>query len=76
MKSGPAGAKMTGGGGGGVVAILCCSGEEDVVRTIAEAYGKERGAIPTSSRSLKLRGDSIASSSSLVSAVNSWRRSV
>jgi L-arabinokinase len=46
INSGLAGAKMTGGGGGGVVAILCRSGEEHVVRAIAEAYGKERGAMP------------------------------
>jgi L-arabinokinase len=46
LKSGVAGAKMTGGGGGGVVAFLCRSGEEGTVRAIAEAYGEERGAVP------------------------------
>jgi galactokinase len=46
LKSGLAGAKMTGGGGGGVVAILCRSGEEDTVRSIAEAFSEERGAVP------------------------------
>lgn len=46
LKSGLAGAKMTGGGGGGVVVLLCRSGEEHIVRVIAETYGKERGAIP------------------------------
>lgn len=46
VSSGLAGAKMTGGGGGGVVAILCRSGQEHIVRAIAEAYGKERGAMP------------------------------
>jgi galactokinase len=46
LKSGLAGAKMTGGGGGGVVAILCRIGDERAVHSIAEAYGKERGATP------------------------------
>ena len=46
VKSGLAGAKMTGGGGGGVVAILCRSGDEQTVHAIAEAYGKERGDVP------------------------------
>jgi L-arabinokinase len=46
VKSGLAGAKMTGGGGGGVVAILCRSGDEQTVHAIAEAYGKEHGDVP------------------------------
>ncbi len=46
LKAGLVGAKMTGGGAGGVVAVLCRSGEEDMVRDIAEAYGRERGAMP------------------------------
>ncbi|WP_255551125.1 galactokinase family protein [Granulicella sp. dw_53] len=46
LTHGLAGAKMTGGGGGGVVAIVCRSEDEHSVRAIAEAYGKERGAMP------------------------------
>lgn len=46
LTHGLAGAKMTGGGGGGVVVIVCRPGDEHSVHNIAEAYGKERGAMP------------------------------
>jgi L-arabinokinase len=46
LKSGFAGAKMTGGGAGGVVAILGRPDGQPVVHRVAQDYGAERGARP------------------------------
>lgn len=48
QRAGFPGAKMTGGGAGGVVAILGCSDSQSqrAIRTLAEEYGAERGAMP------------------------------
>jgi L-arabinokinase len=46
LKAGFPGAKMTGGGAGGVVAILGRCGDRQAIRSVAEEYAAECGAVP------------------------------